>query len=183
MMPGPMMGHPMSGPMVGQRNFPTLYVGDLDEAVTEEMLYNFFIKYGPIYSVRIMRDLQNKKSRGFAFLSYYNIRDAENAKTNSNHEYILSNPIRVTWKKNLRELSTEFNIFIKNLDPSITVADIDSTFSQFGTIFTSKLSMDEKGNSRGYGYVQFESKESAERAIAEASNLRIRDLPVEINSF
>jgi len=60
-MQGPMMtpqmmgSHPMSGPM-GGRNFPTLYVGDLDEAVTEEMLYNFFIKYGPIYSVRIMRD-------------------------------------------------------------------------------------------------------------------------------
>lgn len=76
-------------------------------------------------------------------MSYYSVRDAENAKTNSNHEYILSNPIRVTWKKNLKELSTEFNIFIKNLDPVVTVADIDSTFSQFGTIFTSKLSTDE----------------------------------------
>lgn len=56
-MGGPMMGgHPMGVPMVG-RTHPTLYVGDLDEAVTEEMLYNFFIKYGLIYSVRIMRDL------------------------------------------------------------------------------------------------------------------------------
>jgi len=129
MMGVPMMGgHPMSAPM-GGRNFPTLYVGDLDEAVTEEMLYNFFIKFGPIYSVRIMRDLNNKKSRGFAYLSYYNLKDAETAKNNSNHEYILSNPIRVTWKKNIKELSKESNIHIKNLESGVTVADIDSVFS------------------------------------------------------
>lgn len=67
------------------RNFPTLYAGDLDEAINEEMLYNFFINYGPIFSVRIMRDLHNKKSRGFAYLSYYNLKDAENAKFHCNH--------------------------------------------------------------------------------------------------
>jgi len=60
------------------------------------MLYNFFIKYGPIYSVRIMRDSHNKKSRGFAFLSFYNKKDAENAIINSNYKSILDNPIRVT---------------------------------------------------------------------------------------
>jgi hypothetical protein len=70
------MPQPGAMPNLGAaRNFPTLYVGDLDEAINEEMLYNFFINYGPIYSVRIMRDLQNKKSRGFAYLSYYNLKD------------------------------------------------------------------------------------------------------------
>lgn len=62
-------------------------------------------------------------------MSYYNLRDAENAKLNSNHEYILSNPIRVTWKKNFKELSADSNIFVKNLDLSVTVADLDSVFS------------------------------------------------------
>jgi len=81
------------------------------------------------------------------------LRDAETAKHNSNHEYILSNPIRVTWKKNLKELNALSNIFIKNLDTSVTVADIDSVFSQYGTIFSSKIAVDESGASRGYGYV------------------------------
>lgn len=86
-------------------------------------------------------------------MSYYNLRDAENAKLNSNHEYILSNPIRVTWKKNFKELSSESNIFVKNLTADIVVADLDSVFSQFGTIFSSKIATDEGGASRGYGYV------------------------------
>ena len=38
----------------------TLYVGDLEVAVNEVMLHSFFIKFGPIYSVRIMKDLNTK---------------------------------------------------------------------------------------------------------------------------
>lgn len=91
-----------------------------------------------------MRDLQNKKSRGFAYLSFYNLQDAEKAKNECNHQCILSNPIRVTWKKNLRDLATDStNIFIKNLDSKVTAADLDSVFSQFGPIFTSKVAMDD----------------------------------------
>ena len=44
------------------------------------MLYNIFIKYGPISSLRILRDSQTKQSRGFGFASFYNQNDAANAK-------------------------------------------------------------------------------------------------------
>ena len=50
---------------------PSLYVGDLEEQITEELLYNFFSKFGHIYSLKIMRDIHNKKSRGFAFIQFY----------------------------------------------------------------------------------------------------------------
>lgn len=57
------------------------------------MLYNFFIKYGHIYSVRVMREKLSgseiKKSRGFAFISFYHQKDAENARLTANHEPIL----------------------------------------------------------------------------------------------
>lgn len=116
-------------------------------------------------------------------MSYYNLRDAETAKNNSNHEYILSNPIRVTWKKNQKELNPLSNVHIKNLDTSVTLADIDSTFGTYGTIFSSKLAVDEAGNSRGYGYVQFDAKESAEKCLADAANIRLNDKVIEINVF
>jgi len=116
-------------------------------------------------------------------LSYYNLRDAETAKNNSNHEYILSNPIRVTWKKNLKELNALSNIFIKNIDSSVTVADIDAAFASYGTIFSSKVAVDEAGNSRGYGYVQFDAKESAEKCLADAANIRLKEKAIEINAF
>lgn len=62
------------------RNYSTLYIGDLEEQITEEMLYSVFIKFGPIFSLRVMKDFQTKKSRGFGFVSYYNLQDAKTAK-------------------------------------------------------------------------------------------------------
>jgi polyadenylate-binding protein len=100
-----------------------------------------------------MRDLQLKKSRGFAFVTFYNLRDAENAKTNANHEKILNNPIRVTWKKNIRDMNPDANVFVKDLDPTVTVKTLDSVFSKYGAIFSSKIVVDESGISRGYGYI------------------------------
>jgi len=116
-------------------------------------------------------------------LSFYNFRDAENAKNNSNHQHILSNPIRVTWKKNTKELSAESNIFVKNLDENVTVADLDSAFSQYGAIFSSKIAYDESGKSRRYGYVQFDSKDGAEKCLQDAENIKIKGKVVEITSF
>ena len=57
----------------------TLYIGDIDDQLNEGMLYQYFIKFGPIYSVRIMRDVYNqKKSRGFGYVTYYNAKDGKN---------------------------------------------------------------------------------------------------------
>jgi len=169
------------------KSYPTLYIGDLEEQITEEMLYNFFSKYGIIFSVKVMRNIHNKRSRGFAFLSFYQSKDAENARINANHERILSNPIRVTWKKAIREIAPEANIFIKNLDCDLTVKDLDTFFSKFGAIFSSKIAVDEGSASYGYGYVQFEDKESAERCLVEAEkdpqSIKIRDNIIEVSKF
>lgn len=79
------------------------------------MLYSVFIKFGPIFSLRIMKDFQTKKSRGFGFVSYYNVTDAKNAKSSTNHTVILTRPIRITWKKSIKEMSIEHNVFVKNI--------------------------------------------------------------------
>ena len=51
------------------------------------MLYSIFIKFGPIFSLRIMKDFNSKKSRGFGFVSYYNVTDGINLiSLNESHE-------------------------------------------------------------------------------------------------
>jgi len=62
-----------------------------------------------------MKDFQTKKSRGFGFVSYYNVTDAKNAKSSTNHTVILTRPIRITWKKSIKEMSIEHNVFVKNI--------------------------------------------------------------------
>lgn len=43
--------------------------------------------------------------------------------------------------------------------------------------------MKENGESRGYGYIQFETKEGAEKCIAQANGLLFKEKPVVVEVF
>ena len=83
----------------------------------------------------------------------------------------------------MRDISNEANVFVKNMDPTITVKMLDSVFTKFGPIFSSKIAMDENGESLGYGYIQFESKESAEKCINDGNSVKIKDKLITVSPF
>lgn len=54
-----------------------LYVGHLDNTVTEEMLYSLFSSFGPLKSVNLHLDLVTGLSSGFAFIKFANHADCK----------------------------------------------------------------------------------------------------------
>lgn len=56
-----------------------LYVGNLDYDTTEDELRQAFAEYGQIESVKIIKDRDTFKSRGFGFVEIPNKGDAERA--------------------------------------------------------------------------------------------------------
>jgi len=76
-----------------------------------------------------MKDFNTKKSRGFGFVSYYNVSDAKNAKQSTNHSTILTKPIRISWKKHLKEISAENNIFVKIVSKNVSEKEFEDYFS------------------------------------------------------
>ncbi|CAO2613313.1 Polyadenylate-binding protein 4-like [Lemmus lemmus] len=162
----------------------SLYVGDLHEDVTEDVLFRKFNTVGPVLSIRICRDLVSRRSLGYAYVNFLQLDDAQKALDTMNFDLIQGKSIRLMWSQRdayLRK-SGIGNVFIKNLDKSIDNKTLYEHFSPFGKILSSKVMSDEEG-SRGYGFVHYQDQSAADRAIEEMNGKLLRDCSVFVARF
>lgn len=74
------------------------------------------------------------------------------------------------------------NVFIKNLDVTIDNKALYEIFASFGHVLSCKVAM-ENGQSKCYGFVQFESEQSASSAIVRLNGMLINDKQVYVGRF
>ncbi|OMO74656.1 hypothetical protein COLO4_26551 [Corchorus olitorius] len=183
---------PVSGPNGvapgpgGAQFMPTsLYVGDLDFTVTDEQLYELFSQVAQVVSVRVCRDVATGRSLGYGYVNYHSPREAARALDLLNFTPLNNKPIRIMYSQrdpSLRKSGTA-NIFIKNLDKSIDQKALHDTFYSFGNIMSCKIATDGLGQSKGYGFVQFDSEEAAQNAIDKLNGMLINDKQVYVGHF
>ncbi|CAO3565411.1 unnamed protein product [Mortierella alpina] len=157
----------------------SLYVGELDPSVNEAMLFEMFNSVGPVASIRVCRDAVTRRSLGYAYVNFHNVVDGERALETLNYTLIKSRACRIMWSQRdpaLRKTGTG-NIFIKNLDSSIDNKALHDTFSAFGNILSCKVATEE-GQSKGYGFVHYETHEAAENAIKHVNGMLLNDKKV-----
>lgn len=65
------------------------------------------------------------------------------------------------------------NLFIKNLDQDIDSNSLFSHFRHYGHIVSARVMRDDRGNSRGFGFVSFQTPDQASRAMNAMNNVRI----------
>ncbi|KAK9477511.1 hypothetical protein V1514DRAFT_308938 [Lipomyces japonicus] len=161
-------------PLENERNQEaTVYIGNLDEEVTDRIIWELMIQAGPVINVFLPKDRITQRHQGYGFCEFQAEQDADYASNVMNQIRLYGKPIRVNKASANRQRSLEVGaeIFIGNLDAMVDEPTLTDTFARFGTILggQAKIARDDNGQSKGYGFISFDSFESSDAAI-EAMN-------------
>lgn len=146
----------------------TLYVGNLDVTVTEELLCALFGQIGPIKGCKIIREPGNDP---YAFVEFTNHQSASTALAAMNKRLFLDKEMKVNWATSpgnqpKQDTSNHHHIFVGDLSPEIETETLREAFAPFGEISNCRIVRDPQTlKSKGYAFVSFVKKAEAENAI------------------
>jgi len=170
-----------------EKSWTNVFIKDIDPAITDAELLQAFSPFGNVTSAVIMK--KEDTSLGFGFVNYSDHESAVNA-VNHMHQTKLGGKVLYccrAQKKSEREAKLRkeweqlkiskyqgINLYIKNIEDEIDEERLRKEFSAYGTIKSCKIMLDEKGNSKGFGFVCFNTQEESNRAMQEMNG---RTLP------
>ena len=171
---------------------------NVDTDLTQEEFTKLFEPFGTITSSVLQLD-EEGKSKGFGFVNYESHEMAEKAAEALNDTEVNGKKIFVgrAQKRNEREeeLRRSFehakmekmakwqgvNLYVKNIDDDMDDDKLRAEFEPYGTITSSKIMRDEKGTSKGFGFVCFSTPDEATKAVAELNNKMIGSKPLYVS--
>eukprot|EP00039_Didymoeca_costata_P019533 m.337905 g.337905 ORF g.337905 m.337905 type:complete len:314 (-) comp18264_c0_seq1:60-1001(-) len=162
----------------------TVYVGGLDDLVSEELLWELFLQAGPVVNVHMPKDRVTANHQNYGFVEFLSEDDADYAIKILNYVKLYGKPIRVNKaSSNQRTMDVGANLFIGNLDPEVDEKLIYDTFSAFGVIMQPpKIMRDtESGNSKGFAFVNFASFEASDAATEAMNGQYLHNRPITIS--
>ncbi|RNA23194.1 splicing factor 3B subunit 4, partial [Brachionus plicatilis] len=170
---------------VAERNQDaTIYVGGLDEKVSETILWELFVQAGPVVNVHMPKDRITQNHQGYGFVEFMTEEDADYGIKIMNMIKLYGKPIRVN-KASAHQKSLDIgaNLFIGNLDPEVDEKLLYDTFSAFGVILQVPKIMRENdtNSSKGYAFINFASFEASDAALEAMNGQYLCNRPITIS--
>lgn len=169
---------------VSRNQEATIYIGNLDEAATESLLYELFVQAGPVVHVHIPRDRITQAHQGYGFVEFQSEEDADYAIKIMNGIRLHGKVLRINRSsQDKKTLDVGANLFVGNLAPDADEKVLFDTFIMFGRLIeTPKVARDETtGVSRGYAFISYDAFDASDAAIEAMNGQYLCNRPITVN--
>ena len=149
-----------------------LYLTDLPFGVSIPEIREFLINYQDkiilINPDQASRNKNNSKPLAIKVLFKDN-ESANKCRIEMNLRKLRGKSVRIMWDERDRGIKYNIknNLFIKGIPKTTTPREVYEYFLKFGDISSCKISEEENGTHKGYGYITYYNIEDAEKAIQE----------------
>ncbi|CAD5111936.1 DgyrCDS1198 [Dimorphilus gyrociliatus] len=145
-----------------------LIVNYLPQNMNQEDIRSLFSSIGEVESCKLIRDKTAGQSLGYGFVNYKDANDATKAISTLNGLRLQNKTIKVSYARPSSEGIKGANLYICGLPKGMTQQELEGLFSQCGRIITSRILYDHTtGLSKGVGFIRFDQRSEAERAIKQ----------------
>jgi len=144
-----------------------LIVNYLPQTMLPEELRSLFSSIGEVESCKLIRDkVTVGQSLGYGFVNYHRAEDAMKAISTLNGLRLQNKTIKVSYARPSSEAIKGANLYVSGLPKHMAQPDLERLFSSCGNIITSRILCDNiTGLSKGVGFIRFDQRIEAERAI------------------
>jgi polyadenylate-binding protein len=165
-------------PAIRKSGIGNIFIKNLDKTIDNKALYDTFSAFGNILSCKVVHpDIKTEnedESAGYGFVHFETQEAAEqaiarvNGMSINNKEVYVGPFVRKQERLKLITNVNQFtNIFVKNLDKSVSDEALREMFVKFGEIQSCVIMKDDKGNSKGFGFINFTDHEAAAAAVED----------------
>lgn len=150
-----------------------IFIKNMDESIDNKALYDTFSAFGNILSCKVVCD--EKGSKGYGFVHFETQEAANRAIETMNGMLLNDRKVFVGHFKSRKEREMEYgtksvkftNVYVKNFGDNFTDDKLKEAFSKFGKTLSVRVMKDEKGFSRGFGFVNYAFHDEAQKAVEE----------------
>jgi len=155
-----------------------IFIKNLDTTFDHKTLYDTFSQFGQILSCKIELD-EKQGSKGYGYIQFAS-QDAADKSAQTvngmmlNGKKVFVGPFVTKKERMVANSSKKFtNIFVKNLPDNYSIEKLKEMFTPFGQISSAAIAGEDAGQSKGFGFVNFESPDAAATAVEAINNTEV----------
>ena len=177
-------------------NKNNLYIKEIPKDKTSREVFEYFHKFGDIYSIKINED-EKGNIVGTGYITYYNQDSAKKAIDETNGKKIWNSNMELQYQiqhkndRNFHHYNFNYHIYnyhnndnlkicINNIPDSFTNDNIQKLCEEFGKIRNNNVSMGQYGK---YAIVTFSNEQEAKKAIEKLNNKEIEGKKISVKEF